>query len=200
MPRATVLLSFVLLPARSAQVVPPPASRAAELALALSAAPEHLRAGASAYVLGPRGYELAHRGHNGFTCLVEREHPATVEPVCYDSVGSAAFVPVALARAAARAAGMAEDAIRAEIEAGFRSGRFRGPTGAGVAYMLATEQSVRDEATGEVVRYVPHLMFYAPNATARMLGLESPDLASPKGAPFLIYEGDPRAMVIVPVH
>lgn len=200
MPRAPSLLALFLAPALAAQAVPQPASRAAELALALSAAPEHLRAGAQVYVLGPRGYELARPGANGFTCLVEREHPATVEPVCYDSVGSAAFVPVALARAIARAAGRDEATIRAEVEAGYRSGRFRGPAGPGIAYMLATEQSVRDEASGEVVRYVPHLMFYVPRARAGALGLESPDLAGPKGDPFLIYEGDPRAMIIVPVH
>lgn len=200
MPRLVGLLGVLILPGLSAQAVPPPATRAAEVALALSAAPEHLRADARVYALGPRGYELVAPGQNGFTCLVEREHPQTVEPVCYDSVGSAAFVPVALARAAARAAGRDEGEIRREIEAGYRSGRFRGPARAGIAYMLAAEQSVRDEASGEIIRYVPHLMFYAPNATSAALGLESPGLAAPKGAPFLIYEGDPRAMVIVPVH
>ena len=200
MPRAMSLLMLLLAPALAAQAVPQPASQSAELALALSAAPEHLRGGAQVYVLGPQGYELARPGNNGFTCLVEREHPATVEPVCYDAVGSAAFVPVALARAAARAAGRDEATIRAEVEAGYRSGRYRGPAGPGIAYMLATEQSVRDEASGEVVRYVPHLMFYVPHARAGTLGLESPDLAGAKGTPFLIYEGDPRAMIIVPVH
>jgi hypothetical protein len=47
--------------------------RAAQERLALSAAPEHLRAGATVYVFGKTGFEQTRGGTNGFTCLVNRD-------------------------------------------------------------------------------------------------------------------------------
>lgn len=44
----------------------------AEIALAQSAAPPAISLHATVLVLTPRGYQVAHRGSNGFTCLVER--------------------------------------------------------------------------------------------------------------------------------
>ena len=47
--------------------------KAFEIHLALSAAPQYLRAGATVYVLDPaRGYILERKGTNGFTCYVQR--------------------------------------------------------------------------------------------------------------------------------
>ena len=44
-----------------------------EVHLALSAAPPHLRAGATVFVLDPaRGYVIERQGKNGFTCYVQR--------------------------------------------------------------------------------------------------------------------------------
>ena len=44
-----------------------------EVRYALSALPPHLRADATTYVLDPdKGYELNHKGTNGFSCFVER--------------------------------------------------------------------------------------------------------------------------------
>src|SRR5206468_11459472 len=44
-----------------------------EVRYALSAAPTHLRAGATTYVLDPsKGYLLNHRGTNGVSCIVVR--------------------------------------------------------------------------------------------------------------------------------
>lgn len=44
----------------------------AEIALARSAAPEAISRDATVLVLGPRGYETAVQGKNGFVCMVER--------------------------------------------------------------------------------------------------------------------------------
>lgn len=188
-----ICLAFPLLAQRNDD------ARAREIALALSAAPAHLVEGAAVQVRTAGGYQLARPGTNGFTCLVEHEDPRTVEPVCYDATGTAAFLPIANAREQWRTAQLTEEEIGRRIADGFHSGTFRGPAGPGVAYMLAPHQTVRDEASGEIVPFVPHLMFYAPNATSAALGLETPDLAAPKGAPFLVFERDPRGLVIVPV-
>ncbi len=170
-----------------------------EMALALTAGPPQVAAGAEVRVQRKGRYEIARPGSNGFTCLVEHEDPATVEPVCYDAEGTAAFLPVANAREEWRRAHVAEEEIRERIRAAFSEGKFHAPRRAGVAYMLSSEQTVRDESTGEIVPFVPHLMFYAPGRTAAELGLESPEVAAPAGRPFLVFERDPRGLVIVPV-
>jgi hypothetical protein len=170
-----------------------------EMALALTAGPPHVAAAAEVRVLRNGRYEMARPGSNGFTCMVEHEDPATVEPVCYDAEGTAAFLPVANAREAWRLARVSEEEIRERIQAGFAEGRFHAPRRAGLAYMLSPEQTVRDESSGEIIPFVPHLMFYAPGRTAVELGLESPEVAAPAGRPFLVFEADPRGLVIVPV-
>jgi hypothetical protein len=53
-----------------------------EVAMALSAAPEHLRAAASVYVLKKDGFVLAKQGTNGFACIVNRDHPLNQGPRC----------------------------------------------------------------------------------------------------------------------
>jgi hypothetical protein len=169
------------------------------MALALAAAPEHLKAGVEIRVLMKGKYAVVRQGTNGFTCLVEHEDPRTIEPVCYDAAGSAAFLPVAEAREQWRQSGIAEREIKGRIAAGFRSGKFRAPARPGVAYMLSPEQTVVDEASGEIVPYIPHLMFYAPNLTAKELGLEPAGIAAAANRPFLVFEGDPRGLVIVPL-
>lgn len=170
-----------------------------EMALALSAAPAHLAAATEVRVLRNGRYEVVRAGTNGFTCMVEHEDPRSVEPVCYDAAGAEAFLPVANAREQWRLEKHTEAEIRDRIDAGFRAGRFRAPSRPGIAYMLSAEQTVRDAASGDIVPFVPHLMFYAPHATAAELGLESPDVAAPAGRPFLVFERDPRGLIIVPL-
>src|SRR5260370_39026158 len=56
--------------------------REQETALALSAAPKHLRNGATVYVLEHEGFIKVKEGVNGFTCLVHRDHPLNQKPTC----------------------------------------------------------------------------------------------------------------------
>src|SRR4051812_33283041 len=62
--------------------------RAEQIHLARSAAPPEVVEHATIMVLGKKGYEVAVKGSNGFTCLVLRERLDTVEPECYDAEGS----------------------------------------------------------------------------------------------------------------
>ena len=55
-------------------------SRKKEVALALSAAPEHLRRGAAVYALEQNGFVKVRDGSNGFTCIVNRDHPLNQKP------------------------------------------------------------------------------------------------------------------------
>lgn len=63
-------LCFTATAQAAALIFLPPAD---EIQLALSAAPEHLRAGAAVYVFGKSGYQKVRNGMNGFTCLVNRD-------------------------------------------------------------------------------------------------------------------------------
>jgi hypothetical protein len=192
---AAVLLPWAV-PAQAQRLSP---LETREMELALAAAPAHLKESSEVRILREGRYVVVRPGSNGFTCLVEHEHPATTEPVCYDAAGSRSFLPVADAREGWRRAGVGEAEIKRRIREGFASGRFKAPDRPGMAYMLSPEQTVVDEASGEVVPYIPHLMFYAPNLSAADLGLESPEVAAPANRPFLVFEQDPRGLVILPL-
>jgi len=56
------------------------ADRAAEIALARTAAPESISRDASVMVLGPHGFETAAKGTNGFVCIVGRGWTAAADP------------------------------------------------------------------------------------------------------------------------
>src|ERR1700759_5074717 len=69
--------------------------REAEIALARTAAPPSISGDATIMVHGPKGYETAVKGKNGFTCLVERAwmsafddaefwNPKNRSPICYN--------------------------------------------------------------------------------------------------------------------
>ena len=162
---------------------------AVQIALAESAGPP-VAAGAAVYILGARGYNKVRDGNNGFTCLVSRERPDTMEPECFDAVGTASVVPVRLFIEEQRAAGVPEDRIRAMVDAGYRRGRFKAPAKPGLVYMLSAHNYVFDPERRAVIRFPGHLMFYAPYATQK-------DVGSGPGAPYIVAPGTPHALMIV---
>jgi hypothetical protein len=162
-----------------------------EMELALSAAPEHLRAGASVLLLGKEGYVEARRGTNGFTCLVGRTQPKDVAPMCYDAEGTRTIVPRIADEAAMRARGEGEEAIRKAVEEGFRSGKYKAPGRPGISYMISPVQELAGP-DGVVRAFVPHLMFYAPNLT-------DADVGGMRGGSVFINSPAPHGMIIVPL-
>jgi hypothetical protein len=162
---------------------------AIQVALAESAGPP-VAADAAVYVLGAKGYTRVRQGKNGFTCLVSRERPGTMEPECFDAVGTASVVPVRLFIEEQRAAGTAEDRIQAMVEDGYRKGRFKAPAKPGLVYMLSAHNYVFDPERRGIVHFPGHLMFYAPYATQK-------DVGSGPGAPYIVAPGTPQALMIV---
>ena len=156
---------------------------AVEARLAVSAAPAHLRAGAEVYVYRVgTGYELHREGTNGFTCLLNRDafiYASTAfKPTCWDRNGRDSYVRVMLAVGEWLAAGNSTAKIRAKIDEGFEDGRFRSPTKAGVAYMIAGDLQL-DTDNGDVlsVKFPGHYMFYAIDVTSADLGATDEALA-----------------------
>ncbi|HEU4698652.1 MAG TPA: hypothetical protein VFS40_05695 [Gemmatimonadales bacterium] len=171
-----------------------PAER--EVALALSAAPPAVAAGAGVYRLEAGGYRLHRASRNGFTCLVERSHPRSLEPICYDREATAAILPRVFDEMAARLAGTDAAAIRRATAEGYRSGRYRPPQRMAVAYMLAPEQRSHDPATGRTTPIPRHLMFYTPFVTDADLGL-APGAEATGARFFVVDPGTPTAFVTV---
>jgi hypothetical protein len=172
--------------------------RAEETELALSAAPEHLRARAGVYVLEAHGYVQARPSANGFTCLVNRDAPKAIKPTCYDAEGTATIIPKVLRVGEMLMQGRPAREIDAMVEAGFRDGTFIAPRRPGVAYMLSEHIRNEDPATGQTSAFPPHIMFYAPNLTNADLGVTPEAMRANPFLPFIAYQGPHGFMVVVP--
>jgi hypothetical protein len=162
---------------------------AVQIALAESAGPPVSKE-AAIYVIGPRGYTKVREGRNGFTCLVSRERPDTLEPECFDAEGTATVVPVRIFVEEQRAAGTSDTRIATLVEDGYTQGRFKAPSQPGLVYMLSPHNYVFDPERKAVIHFPGHLMFYAPYATQK-------DVGSGPGAPYIVAPGTPHALMIV---
>jgi hypothetical protein len=177
-----------------------------EIRLALEAGPEHLRDGATVYVFGKSGYRKVRSGTNGFTCLVNRDGNQTgdndVKPTCWDPEGTRTLVPVMLRVGELMAQSMSAEVIRADIDAGFASGKFSTPAKVGIAYMLLGDLAF-DPAAQRLTRtsYPPHYMIYSPGLSSSDIGVDG----RPQDTRFVLpsvyagYSGGERtAYIIVP--
>jgi hypothetical protein len=166
-------------------------SREDKIKLAESAAPEQVSSKATVYVLERAGYVKAREGTNGFSCFVDRQTPLNTEPTCFDAEGAATTLITRFYAEEQRAKGKSEDEIKAEIEAGYKSGKFKAPAKPGIVYMLSDSTSLFVQ--NRIVHAPPRLMFYAPYATDK-------DIGSPPAAvnmPRILREGQPDAYIIV---
>ncbi len=152
-----------------------------QITLAESAAPAEVSSKATVYVLGPKGYEKAREGTNGFSCIVGRHFikPAetTIEPQCFDAEGSRTLLLVYMHGEELRTSGKSEAEIKADIASGYKEGRYQYPSKPGFLYMMSSENrlsAITDQSTGI---FPPHLMFYAPKMTTQDIGLDTQSLA-----------------------
>jgi hypothetical protein len=152
-----------------------------QITLAESAAPAEVSSKATIYVLGPKGYEKAREGANGFSCFVGRQFvnptETTIAPQCFDAEGSRTLLPVYLHGEQLRTNGKSEAEIKADVASGYKEGRYHYPSRPGFLYMMSSQNrlsAIPEHGTGI---FPPHLMFYAPNMTAKDIGFDAqPDL------------------------
>lgn len=182
------------MPSQSAKI-PELLPRDAEMRMALAAAPAHLKAGAAVYVLERDGFVLARPGTNGFSCIVNRDHPLNRKPTCYDAEGTATILPKVMRVGELLMKGTPMPQIAEEIREGFRTGKFISPRRAGVAYMLSGDVQVYNPQTGTMSSFPPHIMFYAPNLTNADIGTTADAMNDPH-IPFVAYQG-PQGYIIV---
>ena len=181
-----------------------------EIDLALSSAPEHLRADASIYLLGEQGYELTKKGTNGFTCLVIRGPEFTppgwenhISGWCFDEESMRTVGKVMLERAKLYRQGLSYEEVRNKINAGFASGEYVAPSKIGIIYMLSPVNKVPDHRTGKIFDYVPHVMYCSPNIINDDIGVPEEVHTGDQnyvwsGLPFLPTTG-PHGFIVQPL-
>jgi hypothetical protein len=176
--------------------------RDAEIALARSAAPPAISAAAEVIVLGPKGYETAVKGTNGFVCLVYRGwaagrndpefwNPSVRSPVCLNHAAASSQVPITIKRTLLVLASESKDAMFDSIKVAFDRHELVDPTPGAMSYMLSKQQHVNDRDGS----WHPHVMFFMPLTEASGWG------AGVDGSPIVgVKEIDNRQVVfMIPV-
>jgi hypothetical protein len=182
--------------------------RAAEIALARSAAPPTVAARATVKVLTASGYVVAHPGDNGAVCLVMRGFagptytpapfrdlvydPKIRAPICFTPAAAQDVLPYYELRTALAIAGHPPDAITAGVEAAYAQGRLKHRDRVTFAYMWSAHQHLGPG----IDAWRPHMMVFAPYYTNDMLGGNAfggplPQLSDDAGTPF--------SVVVIPV-
>jgi len=103
---AISLVGMAATPGQANDTALEPMSAKLETRFALSAAPPALREQATVYLLDPgKGYQLARKGRNGVTCIVERTAWELADfrndiyiPLCYDAPGTKTYLNLSWTR------------------------------------------------------------------------------------------------------
>ena len=166
-----------------------PLPRDLEIQLALSALPPHLRDNATVYVLNPdKGFEVAHKGTNGFHTFVARTGDDTFRgswplkeyrddilyPVSFDSAGAKQQMRVFFDAAEMQAKGTPPAELKKIIKDHFQKGYYKAPERGGISYMLSPilRTYINPDESGDNVATlnIPHVMYYAPNVSNEDIG------------------------------
>ena len=158
------------------------ADRAAEIALARSAAPPSIAQDAEVMVLGRHGYEVAVPGKNGFVCVVERSWTAGIDfpefwnsklrgPLCLNPPAVRTYLPLTIKKTEWALAGQSNTQIAASLKAAFDKKELPSLEPGAMCYMLSKQGYLNDS----VGHWHPHLMFFIPQADAQSWGANLPD-------------------------
>jgi len=187
------------------------ADRAAEIALARSAAPDSISRDATVLVLGRHGYETAVEGKNGFVCAVERAwmgpfdgaefwNPKVRGPLCFNPPAARSVLPLTYKRTEMILAGKSKAQIIEALKAAFEKREIPALEPGGMSYMMSKTAYLTDGGlTDDGAHNMAHLMFYTPLIGGGSWGADlpkSPIILNPqfKGAPepinvFMILSG-----------
>ena len=177
--------------------------RAAEIALAKSAAPPSIADKATVLVLTRHGYDTAIKGSNGFVCAVERSwmsqfdfpqfwNPHMRGALCYNPPAVRSILPYTIRRTEFVLAGRTKPQIVAAIKDGIDKHDLPHLEAGAMTYMMSKQQYLNDHAHN----WVPHLMFYFPRSAAATWGADLP------GAPPMLnpqFQESPEALSVIMV-
>jgi hypothetical protein len=180
--------------------------RSAEIALAKSAAPPSIADKATVLVLTRHGYETAVKGSNGFVCEVDRSwmsqydfpqfwNPHMRGPQCFNPPAVRSVLQYTIRRTALVLSGMHDKAaLDAAIKADIAKHALPALEPGAMSYMMSKQQYLNDKGRN----WMPHVMFYFPNAVGAVWGA---DLA---GSPLLFNpqfkdSAEALSVIMVPV-
>jgi len=144
-------------------VLPPLLPDSDEIRLARSAAPTAISDSATIYVLHRGGHVRIREGTNGYTCLVNRDHPASLYPGCYDAEGSRTVLQAELLAQRLREQGIAWSEVERQVVAAFVTGQLHRPQRPALQYMMSVQQDLYASYAGpHVGHWHPHIMIYFP--------------------------------------
>ena len=140
----------------------------AEIQLARSAAPDSISRDATVLVLGPRGYQTAVEGKNGFVCMVERgwmgafDWPEFWSPKirgadCLNPQAARSILPIANLRTRLVMAGRSKAEIVSALKAAFENKQLPSLENGAMSYMMSKSAYLTDEGDHNG----PHLMFFS---------------------------------------
>ena len=175
----------------------------AEIALALSAAPQSISADADVLVLGRHGYETAIKGKNGFVCLVERSwtapygdsgfwNPKGRAPICLNAPAARTYLARTIKKTELVLAGRSKAQVFEAIAAAVAKKELPALETGAMGYMLSKQGYLSDQ----VGHWHPHLMFFVPQTDAAAWG------ADLSGSPILSFDQSLEHMTtfLVPVR
>ena len=148
------------------------ADRAAEIALARSAAPKDIADAASVLVLTRTGYVEAVKGTNGFTCFVQHSFdgpigdpgfwdPRILAPQCANPPATRTVLPILRKRTEWILAGVNPTEVPARIKEAYTSHEMMEPAVGSMIFMLSPEQHLNN---GNDPHWMPHVMFFYPKS------------------------------------
>jgi hypothetical protein len=161
--------------------------RAAEIALAKSAAPAAISDHATVLVLTRSGaYETAATGTNGFVCLVERGfsgapdwnerwNPKVRAAGCLNPAAVQSILPIDRLRTRLTIEGQSDEAVWAAIKAQLASGAIPPLAAGAMCYMMSKQAYLSDLGT----HVMGHVMFYTASKDGAEWG------ANAKGSPVM---------------
>ncbi|MFK2890940.1 hypothetical protein ISS98_07375 [Dyella flagellata] len=142
------------------------ADKAAEIALARSAAPQSISRDATILVLGRKGYETAVEGKNGFVCLVGRSwsgpfdwpefwNPKILAADCLNPQAARSIVPIFKLRAKMVLAGRSKEEMLSALQAAYKNKQLPPLESGAMDYMMSKSSYLTDQGGHNM----PHLMF-----------------------------------------
>jgi hypothetical protein len=155
--------------------------RDAEIAMARSAAPASISGEAEVLVLGPKGYETAVNGKNGFVCMVQRSwanssdvdefwNPKHRSPNCFNEAAAKTLMQIYLMKTRLVLEGKSKPEIGAAIASALEKKELPALAHAAMDYMMSKDQYLNDGAKC----WHPHLMFFAPGDVGKSWGANLP--------------------------
>ena len=167
-----------------------------EIAVARSAAPDRLRAGASVYALVDGEYRKVIEGEGPLTCVVERNAADALVPQCMDRGGIESVLPAIIFRSMMAVRGASNAEIAAANQDRVEHGGFKPLPGPGVSYMMSAYNYIFVPSAERILKVPPHVMFYAPGITNADIGGSFESTVRNIGTPVVFNPGIHGYMIV----